>query len=153
MAEKDPLQELLEQRKAAQDAVDKIDWEKKKTDWIEDLNALYGQFRGWIAPLVDGDLLTVEEKTVRLQEEYMGTYDAPCLILRDPQRRAIAITPKGRQVIGAIGRVDITAGPRSVMMIRAKEGHWEFASRQAGRIDRHEVTKETFSEVLRELLS
>lgn len=76
----------------------------KKQQYIEWLKELYGQVKKWI----ETKKLVVKEKEVNLNEELLGQYKAPGLLIKDKKGKKIAeLQPVGAQIIGAKGRVDL----------------------------------------------
>ena len=65
--------------------------------------------RGWLSE--------INEKTI--SEERIGTYTVHGMVIKTPQG-AISIDPVGRDIIGAEGRVDITAFPSFDRMLLVK---------------------------------
>jgi hypothetical protein len=63
---------------------------------------IWSEARGW----------KVDQKTLTLEEEHLGTYDVPFLVIQhqDPQR-PVFLEPVARYVMGAAGRVDLFSYP------------------------------------------
>ena len=78
--------------------------DQKKKDYLKWLNELYQDIKKWVKTRA----LVVKEKEVNLNEELLGQYKAPGLIIIDKKGEKIAeLQPVGAQIIGANGRVDL----------------------------------------------
>ena len=75
----------------------------------------------WLSVAVAQDLVRVDEISVQVTEETLGTYTAPSLKIVTPQDRAIHIVPKARRVVGSFGRVDFQCGPKTTILIRGSK--------------------------------
>lgn len=91
-----------------------INWEKKKTDWVEQVNDLY-RFIEQSLSSFDGDI-ELERKPIELNEEFVGRYDTENLILRLPSAEVL-FNPRGLNVIGAQGRVDVDGPMGKVKLV------------------------------------
>lgn len=80
----------------------KID--QKQKNYLKRLNELYKEVKKWTKTRA----LVVKEKEVNLNEELLGQYKAPGLLIIDKKGEKIAeLQPVGAQIIGANGRVDV----------------------------------------------
>jgi len=97
----------------------KVDWEARRNSWCEFVNALMKDVEAWAGRRkwpVDR-----QEKTVT--EDHAGTYSVPELNVKVPGGY-LTLEPVGCNVIGADGRVDITAFPsldRVMLVLVGKE--------------------------------
>lgn len=110
-------QEFIEfvKRKAAQDQTEAgqaIDWDKRKTDWLNELDALYTKMKRYLKPF---DEIQIECSSIQICEDYLGTYDVDKLTFKIGPDKIIA-KPIGTLLIGAWGRVDLS-GPRKTLKI------------------------------------
>lgn len=84
-----------------------IDWDKKRDEWLEGLEGLYKAIRSFLDSYQE---ISIDSKEVDISEEYIGTYKAPSLHLQIGSNK-IKLVPKGTNIIGASGRVDME-GPK-----------------------------------------
>jgi hypothetical protein len=98
-----------------------LELERKKTVWVSQIETLVDAISAWATErqwLVDK-----HQKT--LNEEPLGTYSASELIIKTPQGSVI-IEPVGKNIMGADGRVDISAFPSfNRMLLIQKKGNWQ----------------------------
>ena len=95
----------------------KIDRNKTREDWCKQLEALFDQIATWAQE--ERWLINRDEKM--LSEDGLGEYMAPDLVIRLPEGR-ITVDVIGRNVVGAQGRVDISAFPSLHRMILVRMG-------------------------------
>jgi hypothetical protein len=76
----------------------------KKQQYIKWINELYGQVKKWVGT----KNLVTKEKEVELNEELLGKYKVPGLLIEEKKGKKIAeLKPAGALIIGAMGRVDV----------------------------------------------
>lgn len=154
MTGKEALLEMLREERAKKEQSQDIDWATKREQWLQSLQELMQQIREWLSAAEDEGLLSVEDSTFPVTEDYIGEYDAPGLVISSPVGRQVDVRPYALLVIGARGRVHMESGPKREMLLRNDEGEWLLASREAGGIiNTLPLTEETFSETLRAILS
>jgi hypothetical protein len=88
-----------------------FDWQAEKERWLGDLNGLFSQVKEYLKLYVDAGQIAIEFKNVELNEENIGPYVAPVMIIRIG-RKTINLEPVGTLLIGSRGRVDVI-GPTS----------------------------------------
>ena len=132
--------------------------------WLEAINRLYDQIRGWLREDDPEGLLDIVPYQVSRTEPILGTYDAPALqILLGPAK--VRVEPVGRFIRFSIfrgasgtptefaGRVDIGDGLREYNLFRERrpEGNlWQFPDKN----DRFTcLNRQEFERILQELLS
>lgn len=113
-------------------------------EWIAALNGLIGQVKAWVSSYPHNDSFSTVELMVNKNEEPVGEYQAPMLILTTDQT-PIEVCPVGRFAIGSIGRVDITNHKRSFTLLYSKSKGWLYLDR------REPLTEELFMQMLDEL--
>jgi len=85
----------------------------RKQRWIEELSQLCKKIQNeWLAELVASEDATIASDHVVLNEQLIGSYNAPALLINLGDR-AVRLQPKGTMVIGAAGRVDLQ-GPGGI---------------------------------------
>lgn len=73
-------------------------------EYRQRLGELYEQVRGWLREAELG----CKEQAVLLHEEQNGQYEAPGLLIHDPDGGKLAeLVPIGADILGAEGRVDL----------------------------------------------
>lgn len=144
--------EQLEELLSHQAAVPGGDPAELKTEWLADLGKLFVRLEDYLR---EYKLLRVEPHPVDLDESALGKYQAPGLRITSPVGRRVDIVPKGRLIVGAIGRVDLLALSLRAMLVRFAPGDWKFVTRNPtaqGDASSDDLTAESFAGVLKELL-
>lgn len=112
MTDRDFL-EFVERKTALAKSEKAVDWDKRKADWLRELEELYVRMEDHLKPYA-GDI-EIERKPIQLREDDLGTYGAEELILTIGYDKIVA-KPIGTRLVGAIGRVDLS-GPRTTLKI------------------------------------
>lgn len=112
MTDRDFL-EFVERKTALAKSEKAVDWDKRKADWLRELEELYVRMEDHLKPYA-GDI-EIERKPIQLREDDLGTYGAEELILTIGHDKIVA-KPVGTRLVGARGRVDLS-GPRTTLKI------------------------------------
>ena len=109
----------------------KIDWEKKRNEWVNNLDNFYTTIKRFLKDYISKEKinLTCEKKTI--SEEYIGDYEVDSYTISIGKNK-IKLDPIGTNIIGAKGRVDMI-GPygkvRFVLDIEKRTGGtWKIAT-------------------------
>ena len=111
-----------------------------------------------VLPVLEADepiaqhLLVWIQEMVTLQEEHLGTYEAPAWAV-GRGTRLVAIRPVARLVVGAQGRVDVSYGPRHAMLLRTGPEVWKVRMPGANTTLVADLTPDTFADVLQSMLA
>lgn len=143
-------------------------WKVERQKWIEDLEKLWATISHWLKKGVNEGLIRLDRRMVKLDEEDLGTYEAPALDLhfKVDGHRVIKIEPKamrvvgviptpGVRILGAAGRVDLRCGPARSMLLRRAPGKWQFVGVDRGFSSGDygiDLTPDSLGEVIDELL-
>ena len=119
------IEEFL--REKAGTASPGIDWTAKRDAWIKAVEDLYGmisnQYLGLESAAVK-DIVTVDRTRVKsMQEPHIGKYSIPELILTVGGEQ-VFFSPKGVNVVGAEGRVDVRGDRGEAILVRQSGDHW-----------------------------
>lgn len=126
------------------------DWDTERDEYLGRVKSLYTSIRTWMAPSVKKGFARVSSGgVVTLREGGLPPYKVTILNV-DVGRRRIRFEPKGFQIVGARGRVDIDAGDRIGVLVYNNDG-WSFARRQPER-KLFKLNESTFTEAIAELL-
>jgi hypothetical protein len=151
MAGSSALIELLRKKKAEKKAEKAIDWDACRSEWLDALRQLVRTLKQWLKPAIQ-EGLKVEDYSATITEDHLGTYEAPALRITGPDSRTVTVEAKACNVIGAKGRVDLSSGPKKAMLVRYGRSQWGIAVRNIRGLEKVELTQDTFSELLADLL-
>ena len=121
----DQLTEFL-RSKREQSAGGQVDWETKKAEWLASVQTLYTGIRKLMGESIRDGTVVVDELESEVTEDFIGTYKVPQLQLTVGRDRVV-FSPKGVNVIGAKGRVDLWGDRDTVTLIRTAsdgDGEW-----------------------------
>ena len=136
--------------KRDEEQAESVNLKKRKAEWLNALDDLFAQIKSWLAEPVAQNLMTIGEKTIKLDEYRMGSYEAPKLVLQ-LGHDTVDIEPVGTIILGAKGRVDVKAGGVSFKLVLTNEGTWGILA--ADRTVARGLNEETFTKALQDLLS
>lgn len=144
------LKELL-QRLAKKRGESEPDWTERKNAWLKSLDELYSRLEGWLTESKEAGVVTTDRDWVSITEEYLGTYNAPTFRI-SLGARSVLFRPVGTLIVGAYGRVDVSAGSRRCLLIRSSANSWSVATHEKGAIT-GDLSDVTFAAILRDLLA
>jgi hypothetical protein len=119
-----------------------------REEWLGAVDALGKQVRGW----AEQQGWSVDQSEEEVTEEELGTYRVPIWQIHTPRGTAL-LRPVGREILGARGRVDLSAWPTlyRVMLLQKPDQNWVIRT-ESGLNWPHPWKQETFVEVTEGLL-
>lgn len=93
-------------RQTAEANEQKFDAKQQLREWLEYLDDLHNQIRGFLKEYVDGGTASITTRPIELNEEFIGAYNAPELTVAIGSAKVI-FKPVGTLLIGSKGRVDV----------------------------------------------
>ena len=98
-----------------------VNWERERDEWLTYLADLYRQIESFLNKYVTSGQIRLEYRSIKLNEEYIGPYDAQQMILCIG-RQQVELVPIGTLFIGAKGRVDVMgpAGKAEILLVDSK---------------------------------
>ena len=85
---------------------EEVDWDLRRERWLEKLGEFYGFVDSSLKKYVDRDKVRIIHGTKSLNEQYVGSYEAPTRLVEIGDNQ-ISLDPVGTMLIGAYGRVDM----------------------------------------------
>jgi hypothetical protein len=120
---KESLQEFFRAKKAKAEPGG-IDWEARKTAWVRVIEDLYRQIVDeYLAEPRKSGLVKVEYSDKTMAENFLGEYMVRELVLQVGDEKAV-FSPKGRNIVGAAGRVDLRGDMGEVTLVLQPEDRW-----------------------------
>ena len=126
-------------------------WKERRREWIAAVKRLYQRVTDeLLAESISQGLVSVSRVQKEIKEDYLGTYRVPELIL-DINGETVRFSPKGRNIIGAKGRVDLVGEFDTVMLVLEPAGDWNIV---VSRVPRRTATLDgkTLAEALRRVM-
>ncbi len=84
-----------------------IDWEKRKTEWLEKIDDLYNNINNWLSDYTESSRIELKYIDYPMFEEALGSYMVKKLEIKLGDQVA-TIEPIGTILIGARGRADLS---------------------------------------------
>jgi hypothetical protein len=109
---------------------------ERRREWTAAIEQLYRKItRELLAEDIGKGLVNVSRVAKEITEEFLGTYRVPELVL-DIGGQTVRFSPKGRNIIGAKGRVDLVGELDAMTLILEPDGNWSVV---VSRVPRHLV--------------
>jgi hypothetical protein len=143
------LSDFLKKKKVEYEQKE-VDWQKAKSDWLNQLEHFMNQIKLWLQDSRKEGLIDVLESEIIIQEEYIGEYNAPLLVL-SIGAETVKIKPVGRLIIGAMGRVDIISFINKFIVLYHADKGWIFR-KENEQGSYKEFNEGNFTKILKELL-
>jgi hypothetical protein len=146
------FRKLIAEEKAAAAKRPPVDWNARRAEWIESVHGLYETIERFLHEFTIAGDVQVRRRSVELEEEYLGRYQTEAMTIT-VFAKSFELTPRGRNIIGARGRVDLR-GPfgqaRRLILSREHAEQWEITPADQA-IPREKLTKASFLETLSQL--
>lgn len=130
----------------------KIDWEKKKAEWIKSIHALYDLVTNkFLKDLVKDGSVQTSQSEIEIREDFLGQYQAPKLTLQVGDER-VEFLPKGRNIVGAVGRVDLIGEMGQYTLVVQPKDRWGIVLSRVPTLKVSPLTEETLFEALKGIM-
>ena len=101
----------------------KINWQARKDAWIAAVQELYGTIQHYLKAAAKDRTVEFSFQNKEIAEDYIGQYTVQELVLRVGDEKVI-FSPKGTNVVGAAGRVDLLGDMGEVTIVRQEGDRW-----------------------------
>ncbi len=140
------LAELISKKqKAAADAP--IDWDERRDRYVAAVHALYDQVEGILTDSIRQRVVTARRADKTLTESYIGTYGVPDLVLTVGNEQ-VRFSPRGRNIVGAGGRVDVLGERAEAVLLFQPETGWQLLLARQPNVQTQRFDESTLAEVL-----
>ncbi len=146
---RDQLQEFLHQKKASHQPPE-TDWAARRDQWVAALAGLFNRIEKDFLGESGGDVEIVRDR-VSITESFIGTYEVPSLSLRVGDE-SVTFAPKGVNIVGAQGRVDVRGERGDRTLIWRGGNRWEFVLSRSPQLRCEELSTASLTEVLRAIM-
>ena len=127
-----------------------INFHEIREQWLANVAEFMKNIKSWIAASQAEGLLKVREYEIEINEENLRNYKVTALELIVGDEK-IQITPVGRMIIGAIGRIDISSSYNKFIVLQKEENEWIFRNDQSKEKFKP-FTENDFVAILKELV-
>lgn len=141
------LAELFQQKAKRASSAEPVDWDDRRDRYVAAVNSLYDQIKEMLSEVIDDQKADLQKRQKQLTESYIGTYavDDLVLLIGDEQVR---FSPRGRNIAGAEGRVDVVGERAEAALILGADG-WAFVQSRQPKLTVVPLNQGTLAEVLR----
>ena len=95
---------------------------QRQKEWLDAVEDLLRQVRSWLAEAQREKLVKIHPDKIKITEENLGAYTAPCLVLT-AAGKTVKVKPIGSTIIGADGRVDMESANGTFMFLYVAGQH------------------------------
>lgn len=149
------MRSLIDRLKERPKALE-ADVAQKREEWLRAVEGLFDTIEQWLSPAVQEGVLRTWRSTEEIEEQDLGSYQAPILRIED-DRLTVRLETVGARIVGMVGypelrlrgRVDLICGPIKIPIVREIGGTWKAVPLRGEPI---ELTAEAFTEILSEIL-
>lgn len=141
------LAEFLQKKQKESGGGVSIDWDDRRNKYLAALDGLYKQVEAILAEPIGLKSVVLQRRPKELSESYIGTYTADDLVLivGDEQVR---FSPRGRNIVGAAGRVDVVGERGEATLILQPDSQWGFVQTRQPELRVVPLNESTLAEVL-----
>lgn len=119
------LTELFQKKQKQSQGEGGINWDDRRDKYLAAVEQLYQQIEVILAEPIAQKTVAIQRRRKTLTENYIGTYsiDDLILLIGDEQVR---FSPRGRNIVGASGRVDVLGERGEATLIVQPDSRWGF---------------------------
>ena len=108
-----------------------VDYASRRDQWIADVDQLYEDVTaGLLKEAVADGLISTSLRDAQLNEDRLGSYAVRELLVRVGEE-SVLFSPKGRDVVGAQGRVDIVGDLGVATLVLQPGGRWALVAQRS----------------------
>ena len=104
---------------------DVIDWDERRDTYLKAVGDLYKQVETLLTESIQRKAVKLQRRPKPLTENYIGTYSVDDLILVIGGEQ-VRFSPRGRNIVGAAGRVDVVGERAEAALIVGPDSTWGF---------------------------
>lgn len=124
-----------------------INWDDRRDKYIAAVQALHGRIGNLLAEPIRQNMVRLQQRKKDLTENYIGTYsiDDLSLVIGDEQVR---FSPRGRNIVGAEGRVDVVGERGEAILILGHDEKWGLVESREPKLKVAPLNEATLAEAL-----
>lgn len=145
------LAELLQKKQQASQGSPSIDWDERRETFLAAVQTLYEQVERIFAEPSRQKLVELERRPKSLTESYLGTYTIDDLIVTVGSEQ-VRFSPRGRNVAGAEGRVDVIGERGEAILVLQPNQQWAFLQSRQPHVSLLPFDESTLTEVLQDVM-
>ena len=142
------LTDFFQKKQKQSEASAGIDWDDRRNKYLANVKNLYDQIETMLAEPIEQKSVTLQRRPKPLTENYIGTYSVDDLILVIAKEQ-VRFSPRGRNIVGAAGRVDVVGERGEVALIVQPDSRWGFVQTRQPKLCIVTFDESTLAEILR----
>jgi hypothetical protein len=127
-----------------------IDWAAKRDAWLRAVTALHRTIVEDYLKAAREDVEIIQQDRI-VTESFIGEYRVPELVLRVGDEQVV-FSPKGINVVGAQGRIDVQGDRGEATIIWQGDDHWSIVAARVPVLRLVPLSAETLADVLRSIM-
>ena len=141
------LTDFFLKKQKQSEAVAGVDWDERRDKYLADVKNLYDQIEKMLVEPIGQKSVTLQRRPKQLTENYIGTYTIEDLILVIGNEQ-VRFSPRGRNIVGAAGRVDVVGERGEVALIVQTDSRWGFIQTRQPKLCVVNLDEATLAEIL-----
>lgn len=142
------LADFLSKKQKPSDA---IDWDERRNTYLAAVAELYRQIETLLAEPIQQKTIKLQRRPKNLTENYIGTYSVDDLILVIGGEQ-VRFSPRGRNIAGAAGRVDVVGERGEEALIVQSDSHWGVVQTRQPKLCVAPFDESTLTEILQRVM-
>ncbi len=145
-------QKLTEFFREKEQKLGRVNWTKKKKDWLSSVNKLYKRIEEeYLGGLVQDKVVSIARSKKTIEESLIGQYDIDELVIQVGTERVV-FSPKGRNVVGASGRVDLIGDMGRKTLVLQPGDRWGIVKTRTPTLKVVPLDEDTLLEALKDVM-
>ena len=128
-----------------------INWDERREKYISVVDSLYQTIEKFLAEPIAHKTAVLQRRPKELSENYIGTYKVDDLILLVGDEQ-VRFSPRGRNIVGASGRVDVLGERGDDVLIVQIDSRWSFVQTRQPTLKVVPFDESSFAELLKRVM-
>lgn len=142
------LTEFIQKKQKSAGAGAPIDWDERRNNYLQAVEGLYLRINELLGESIAQSTVSLKRRAKQLTEDYIGTYSVDDLILLIGDEQ-VRFSPRGRNMVGTAGRVDIVGERGEAMLVLQSNAQWAFVRTRVPTLQVAPLDESALTEVLK----
>ncbi len=145
------LTELLEKKKAQAAKGKAVNWDALRDTYLAAIDNLYHQVESAFSEAIQDKTIVLEQRPKQLSENLIGTYAVNDLLLLIGDEQ-VRFSPRGRNIAGAEGRVDVVGEGGEAILILQPGSSWAVVQSRQPKLQTAPFDESSLADVLQQVM-
>lgn len=132
-------------------STDPINWDERRDTYLAAVDRLYNQIESILAEPIHENMVKLQRRSKSLSESYIGTYSADDLMLVIGGEQ-VRFSPRGRNIVGAAGRVDVVGERDQATLIVGPDSVWGLVQSRQPTLRVVPLDESTLTDILKHVM-